>query len=674
MLEKPQGRASRILTGLVTHPRLSTIFNTVRQSPWQATAMLAGYALALNVLVNADLPPALNVSQSFTAAAAATAPKAGTTLEQGLRDSNITVDGEQETDTERQHHIDQLKALSTQEKLNRTQVIELQSLLNMMDYGSGRQDGIFGARTAGAFTRFLQDNQPHLSKISPWVSDRLNYNGQRAALATLTRQATQHTGPDNPRPPVELLQTTLPAQAASQTAIQPMATADIQELQTILKEKGYLSVQPDGDFGFRTAGGLMAYLRDHKDNISILSPWVMQQLMNYGHQENLADLIHNNPAVWAKMSARLKITTKATDYESTDSVKVTQTLLRATGIYNGRVDGVRGPATTSALNDLDYYFLTADMSHLRKDTSVAATGSIRAGRPLTPSEPVGLDRATAQTLAAYPDFRDALLRGDTKRTLQYLYHADPTPIRMNQPVNASRISSHFGPRYVAGIDRRIRMHQGTDFAAPSGTRIAASEGGTVVRAGYHGPYGYSVMVDHGHNILTHYAHMSRISVRTGDKIQKGDIVGKVGSSGRSTGAHLHYEIILRDRTNTPIVINAEKFMNENLRDPKIHLAALADARMTVGAQGWKSGQVVSSFTSARVAPDRGAPENMTPGMARVLLDVLAADRTLLAEVPTKVLVGLRDMGFTNELKHLAYAEQGVKTVSLPTSWTADRFP
>lgn len=95
------------------------------------------------------------------------------------------------------------------------------------------------------------------------------------------------------------------------------------------------------------------------------------------------------------------------------------------------------------------------------------------------------------------------------------------------------------------------MHSGTDFRAPSGAPVKAAGAGTVVAAGWNGGYGRMVDIDHGNGIVTRYAHMKKITVRKGQKVRAGVIVGKVGSSGRPTGSHLHYEVRRRGRPVNP---------------------------------------------------------------------------------------------------------------------------
>ncbi|MBE1236734.1 M23 family metallopeptidase [Phaeovibrio sulfidiphilus] len=94
-------------------------------------------------------------------------------------------------------------------------------------------------------------------------------------------------------------------------------------------------------------------------------------------------------------------------------------------------------------------------------------------------------------------------------------------------------------------------HEGVDMGAPRGTPIAATAPGKVVYAGWRGRYGRVVDVDHGVGLLTRYAHMDAITVQMGQKLEKGDVIGTVGSTGRSTGPHLHYEIRVNGRPRNP---------------------------------------------------------------------------------------------------------------------------
>jgi murein DD-endopeptidase MepM/ murein hydrolase activator NlpD len=97
------------------------------------------------------------------------------------------------------------------------------------------------------------------------------------------------------------------------------------------------------------------------------------------------------------------------------------------------------------------------------------------------------------------------------------------------------------------------MHPGLDLAGPIGTPIYATADGVVLRAGWNsGGYGNLVEIDHGRGITTRYGHMSAILVRPGDRITRGQQVGRMGSTGRSTGSHLHYEVRIDGRAVNPM--------------------------------------------------------------------------------------------------------------------------
>lgn len=87
-----------------------------------------------------------------------------------------------------------------------------------------------------------------------------------------------------------------------------------------------------------------------------------------------------------------------------------------------------------------------------------------------------------------------------------------------------------------------RMHYGLDYAAPTGTSVYASDGGTVITSGWHGNYGYYIKIDHGGGFVSLYAHCSKLLVKVGDKVYQGQRIGLVGNTGRSTGPHCHFEI------------------------------------------------------------------------------------------------------------------------------------
>ena len=112
------------------------------------------------------------------------------------------------------------------------------------------------------------------------------------------------------------------------------------------------------------------------------------------------------------------------------------------------------------------------------------------------------------------------------------------------PVNGT-LTSGFGPRWG-------RMHEGIDIAGGSGTPIAAAAAGTVIVAGWNGGYGNLVVVDHGGGISTAYAHMSSIAVSVGQSVGQGTVVGGMGTTGHSTGVHLHFEVRVNGAAVNPL--------------------------------------------------------------------------------------------------------------------------
>ena len=118
------------------------------------------------------------------------------------------------------------------------------------------------------------------------------------------------------------------------------------------------------------------------------------------------------------------------------------------------------------------------------------------------------------------------------------------------PVKASYNPSGFGRR-IDPFNGQWAMHEGIDFIADYGAHIVAAAGGVVIFAGFHPQYGYMIDVDHGNDLVTRYAHTSKIMVREGDLVQRGRKIAEVGSTGRSTGPHLHFEVRFRGAAQNP---------------------------------------------------------------------------------------------------------------------------
>lgn len=131
---------------------------------------------------------------------------------------------------------------------------------------------------------------------------------------------------------------------------------------------------------------------------------------------------------------------------------------------------------------------------------------------------------------------------------------------LRAPVDFTRVSSNFNPNRLHPILKTRRPHQGVDYAARSGTPIMAAGDGRVISAGPNGGYGNAVVLQHGGNVTTLYAHMSRIApaARAGRRVKQGDIIGYVGMTGLATAPHLHYEYRVNGVHKNPRTVELPK--------------------------------------------------------------------------------------------------------------------
>lgn len=118
------------------------------------------------------------------------------------------------------------------------------------------------------------------------------------------------------------------------------------------------------------------------------------------------------------------------------------------------------------------------------------------------------------------------------------------------PVNASFNSSTFGVR-IDPFTGQNTMHEGIDFMVDAGTEVVAAAGGVVHFAGMHPQYGYMIDIDHGNDLVTRYAHCSKLLVKEGDFVQRGRKIAVSGATGRATGPHLHFEVRYRGAAQNP---------------------------------------------------------------------------------------------------------------------------
>uniref|UniRef100_UPI003BAAC9EA peptidoglycan DD-metalloendopeptidase family protein n=1 Tax=Stappia sp. TaxID=1870903 RepID=UPI003BAAC9EA len=183
---------------------------------------------------------------------------------------------------------------------------------------------------------------------------------------------------------------------------------------------------------------------------------------------------------------------------------------------------------------------------------LAGTARGGLGGPFVPLGDVGFDKRLDRASSA-------LERLETVKTAA-------RGIPLAAPLSGAATSSGFGPRLDPFLGR-MAMHTGLDFRGATGTTIKAPAPGKVVFAGRNGGYGKSVEIEHPSGVTTRFAHMSRVSVTKGETVGLGETIGYVGSTGRSTGPHLHYEVRINDRPMDPMpFIKAGRKLSPLLRN------------------------------------------------------------------------------------------------------------
>ena len=129
------------------------------------------------------------------------------------------------------------------------------------------------------------------------------------------------------------------------------------------------------------------------------------------------------------------------------------------------------------------------------------------------------------------------------------------------PVDAPYQASSFGRR-IDPFTGQMAMHEGIDFLADTGSAVVAAAGGVVQYAGFHPQYGYMIDIDHGNDLVTRYAHLSKLFAKEGDVVMRGRRIALSGSTGRSTGPHLHFEVRYRGAAQNP-----SRFLTANSTAP-----------------------------------------------------------------------------------------------------------
>lgn len=266
------------------------------------------------------------------------------------------------------------------------------------------------------------------------------------------------------------------------------------------------------------------------------------------------------------------ITAGAADAMGRSRIAALQVALGARGYYPGTIDGLYGGMTSRGVRRFQRSrgLVVDGIAGPRTKRALGRLGRPRLGRRVLLPGRVGFDVSELQFLLAWHGFPCGTFDGGFgPRTASALRRfqrwarigvdgvAGPatfaalrrprprSPIGLAWPIRAG-VGDRFGPR-------GNRFHAGLDFPARHGAAVRAARSGRVVFAGWDsGGFGFLVSVRHGHRVRTRYAHLSRISVRRGQRVSTGSLVGRVGSTGASTGPHLHFEALVRGAAVNPL--------------------------------------------------------------------------------------------------------------------------
>ena len=190
-------------------------------------------------------------------------------------------------------------------------------------------------------------------------------------------------------------------------------------------------------------------------------------------------------------------------------------------------------------------FFIAGMSPALANASAAAATDISA--PVRDAKASSISGGDEQFKKLFASWRSLDQNGPSAPPATSIAVSIPSQM----PVDGARTTSNYGMREHPVIGGR-RAHKGIDLAAPTGTPVYATADGVVQRADRFSSYGLYIAIDHGASLQTRYAHLSRLAVAAGERVKKGEVIGYVGSTGRSTGPHLHYEVRVDGQAVNPI--------------------------------------------------------------------------------------------------------------------------
>jgi murein DD-endopeptidase MepM/ murein hydrolase activator NlpD len=182
----------------------------------------------------------------------------------------------------------------------------------------------------------------------------------------------------------------------------------------------------------------------------------------------------------------------------------------------------------------------AGLEHSLPDPRVGGVGGVTGAETQAPVSFQEMDRNVSQLT-------------DRSQQLESFFHDQKVLLASTPSIWPARgyLSATFGRR-IDPFTGQVDFHPGLDISTPIGTKIHAPADGTVVSCRQEGGYGNAVVIDHGYGIVTRYGHLASFAVRPGQRLRRGDVIGYVGNTGRSTGPHVHYEVWVHDQAKNPI--------------------------------------------------------------------------------------------------------------------------
>jgi murein DD-endopeptidase MepM/ murein hydrolase activator NlpD len=221
-------------------------------------------------------------------------------------------------------------------------------------------------------------------------------------------------------------------------------------------------------------------------------------------------------------------------------------------VTNGKIATLQSTIGITGLNSRALERKEQQISQETEMRKAVASGKTSAGGQGGPYIPLETKSLSAKEISVFEDL-------DRLNALERVV----TKLPLGVPMKTGKYTSGFGSR-MDPFTGRMARHMGIDFSGPVGSKVYSSAKGKVVYSGWRGSYGNVVELSHGYGITSRYAHLSRIAVNEGDSINIGQAIGVQGTTGRSTGLHLHYEIRYNDKPLNPSnFIKAGNHVSEN---------------------------------------------------------------------------------------------------------------